>query len=260
MSFSISTRHFPSCTNFVSYEKAMEFYKGIKPKRHGSVPLATHRKGPYEIVLNTWSQSIQLVYHSTSVVTITPENKMLIDLSYNSLSTRLFADALIPYGVGITAHKGRSVVRVGDKAYITDKVTIDLKEVKLIEGATTVEVRSVSTSRTKQPRAILCAIEKFISAAVALTPNYLKTLYATCPSNIYRQDYDEHLRDIDPADPETFLPVVQAMIRHQYLTNLPKLIALIRQELYATFNVYDWVQLPDGTLPANHQTYRIKES
>jgi hypothetical protein len=260
MSFNISTHHFPSYTNFVSYEKAVEFYNSIKPKRDGTVPLATHRKGPYEIVLNTWSQSIQLVYHSTSVVTITPENKMLIDLSWSSTSTRLFADALVPYGVGISAHKGSNVIRVGDKAYITSKATIDLKEVKLIEGATTVEVRSINTSRTKQPRAILCAIEKFMSAAVALTPDYLKTLYATCPSNIYRQDYGDHLRDIDPADPETFLPVVQAMIRHQHLTNLPKLIAFMRQELYDAFEVYDWAQLPDGTLPANHQTYRVKEN
>lgn len=260
MAFSISTRNLPSRYNFSSYANALLYYNGIKPKRDGTRPLSTNRKGPYEIVLNQWNQNIQLVYHSTSVVTITPENKMLIDLSWNSMSTGMFAQALTPSGVRIYIHKGSNVVSVQDNAYITDRATIDLNEVKLIEGATTVEVRSVNTSRTKQPRAILKGVEKFVSAAVALTPDYLRTLYDTCPSNIYNIDYNKRLRAIDPADPETFLPVVQAMTRHKYLLSYDKLMAPLRSLLYDAFEVYDWAELPDGTLPSPSQTYRIKEN
>jgi hypothetical protein len=260
MAFSISTRHLPSRMRFTNYIKAVEFYNNVKPKRDGTRPLAKNRKGPYEIVLNPYNHNVELFYHSTPVVSITPDDRLILQLGYNSMSTRMFAQALTPLDISVYAHKGNNVVSAGNKEYLTDYAIIDLKTNTFVKGQNVVEVRSVNTQRTKQPRAILRAIEKFMSAAVALTPDYLKTLYDTCPSNIYRQDYADHLRAVDPADPETFLPVVQAMIRHSYSIRMPALMAFLRQELYDAFKVYDWTELPDGTLPSPSQTYRIKEN
>jgi len=261
MAFSISTRNLPSRFNFSSYSNALLYHNNVKPLRNSNIrPLVTNRKGPYEIRLDNYTKNIQLVYHSTAVVTITPENHLLLDLTYNSLSTRLFADALTPMGVRVSSFDGRNVVSVkeGDdwKEYLTDTATFDLTEVKLIKGQTRVQVRSVNTKLTSEPRKILKAIENFLGVALAITPTYLTNLRDAPQTELIPQ----LSRVPTPGYPETFLPWVRAVMRRVWLRNdLPVLMRHLRSELYDDYAVYSWTTLADGVLPTKGQTYRMIE-
>lgn len=128
MAFHIDNRKFHSIR---SYEQAEAVYKGTnairgRVKEFSGVPLRSDRRnGAYMRVIKTDAGYACRLYN-TNVVLYRHDGAIDLDLTYESLSTRIFADTLSPFAIHISALRGKSLVHDKDGAYYAGRNIITL--------------------------------------------------------------------------------------------------------------------------------------
>ena len=113
MSFQLNTN---SLRSVRSYEEAARYFASTKPirgfdKDYNGVPLNTARKSsqPYWLVRRGDAYAARL--YNTDVVTFKPDGGIVLDSTYNSNTTRAFADFFTPCSISVHSFGGNCVVR-----------------------------------------------------------------------------------------------------------------------------------------------------
>lgn len=246
MSFSISTHHFPPRQNFSSYENALKFYESIKPKRDGTRPLTTNRKGAYTI--NKWQGNIELVYYSTAVVTITPENKMKMDVSWGSISTRIFADYFSPPGVNVSAYGGYQKITIGKHAFLEPRITFDLNTLEVTSTVRPIDVYVLDRKRAAPVQQLVRKCDGIVEAMLRVAGVAAVMYQGRVSSHIASKPAD---MSVEEYVSEHYLPLIRnrGVVRH--LTS--------KRRMYEAYGCYDKIRLPYGTIPKKGQEWEYGE-
>lgn len=172
MSFHIDTRNFP---RFYDYDTAIRWFnRQEKPSSRSSKWEGNER--PLDNVrmhykrARMYDDRIELIYHKTPVVTLYKDGRVKFDVSYTSISTRLFAAAVYPVRVCYVDNR-HWVSLDGTRWYPAVNSGIDLvfnKEKELVDAPHRVVREVLDKKKAAAVRKELAGFKKYFDAANAM--------------------------------------------------------------------------------------------
>lgn len=235
MNFSINTRNFPPV---YSYNMAKGVHDCTKPKRTTG---QRHIAGKMHSVVQERKGNIEFVYHGTAVVTYTPNNHVLLDLSYVSVSTRMFANALTPPAISITTQNWYCIVRVGGKEFIEPVIELDLNTLQVVSKVRRIEIRKVNVKRAAPVQKLIREIHSLLEVMFGIAGKNL--MLGPASSTLRRMGENETIDDY---------------VRTQVLPYVRRVSPMkLGEAMYEAYDVYDWIELPYGVVPKKGQIGRF---
>lgn len=239
MAFSLSTRGFPPRARFTSYESVLALYNDIKPTRSGLRKLKYRSSNNSCTIRKGEDGTVYCRYHSTDVVTFSPDGTIHVGIGYNSVSTRAFANACTPYYVSVETNSGYQEVYIPSKGYyypLTGKFTI------LPDGGVDcvqVERRMVNMKCNREVRKLYGRIAALMDTIAIMQGGAVwASMHGDIPKML-----------IDTMDVEGMVPYIS----WGYKSDSNALLDRLRSAM----DGYVWVPVPFGTQISTNSMLRI---
>lgn len=112
----------PNVSQVTSYERAAHMFAHSTPRKTTAGKSGTHMLPGHHTAMTGVSRgsdrAIMFTYHSTNVVTWYPDNSLVLDLSYRSVSTAAFASRFVPDSISVSGEANHLTTHRSDRHYI----------------------------------------------------------------------------------------------------------------------------------------------
>lgn len=265
MGFHIATHNLATIRDFAACEAYFHntaTIRGFTKEVHG-VPLRRDRKNHYTSALHRLKngESYACRLYRSDVVTFYRDGRIRVDLTYHSMSTAVFAESFMPYGLGV-----QSKVLLADREGVYSGAYSPLELVRNPQGAyavnrdtvPTMGVRRVDRKKTKVPRDLIRPLVAYANTLIACTPDGL-TQEAVMAMRVTPTPYNPHIHQAsleDLTNPELWPELVSREMRTRYIPSLgetrsfidPSFFPRLRDRAYELSGAYYMETLPVGTV------------
>jgi len=253
-----TTRDFASCEAYFNNTATI---RGFTKEVHG-VPLRRDRKNHYTSALHRLKngEAYACRLYRSDVVTFHRDGRIVVDLTYHSMSTAVFASSFMPYSVTV-----QSQVLLADREGVYSGAYSPLELVPSQgvyavnrDTVPTMGVRRVDRKKTKVPRDLIQPLVDYANTLIACTPEGL-TQEAAMAMRVTPTPYNPHIHQAsleDLTSPEMWPALVSRHMRTRFLYSSgdtrsfidPSFFQRLRDRAYELSGAYYMEPLPVGTV------------